>query len=179
VKAGEQIPTLGYQSLQPKLDDATVFDLGRPRFTVTYLPREATHPHPGSPHEEGSSQDPLALEDAGRTGYEDGQIMETVSVAAAFRRVAERAAGWSRDDGGDGIVGEGGQGHPVASSSLDNAAVHEDGSGPPRYGPWRPFLAPVLTNRRLTAEGHFQDVRCGSGCQVWGGSCPVQIDGNL
>ncbi len=33
------------------------------------------------------------------------------------------------------------------------------GSCLPNYGPWRPYMAPILVNQRLTAPTHFQDTR--------------------
>ena len=63
---------------------------------------------------------------------------EAALAAAAFRRLQAAAAdprGWSSTD---------------SSSS---------GSDAPACGPHRPFMAPLLANRRLTAEGHFQETR--------------------
>lgn len=32
-------------------------------------------------------------------------------------------------------------------------------AGAAGYGPWRPFLAPLLANARMTAAGHARDTR--------------------
>ncbi len=65
-------------------------------------------------------------------GGETGRLADAVSAAMAFRRVAAQAAGGATVGGS----------HTAAD-----------------YGPSRPYIAPVLANRRITTESHFQDVR--------------------
>jgi hypothetical protein len=117
--------------VQPKLDDATVFDLGKPRYHVTFLPRTAHAP---------------------QLGQHKG-ILNAMSVAADFKKVAESAAGCCSNASFDRAGGR------VTSMPNSAHSSKEEKEGGSIYGPWRPFLASVLANRRLTAEDHFQDVR--------------------
>jgi sulfite reductase alpha subunit-like flavoprotein len=59
---------------------------------------------------------------------------EAVAAAAAFRAVSMEACGLAPSEPAAGAAG-----------------------GP--HGAWRPFMAPLLVNRRLTAPDHFQDTR--------------------
>lgn len=79
-------------------------------------------------------------------------IEQAVAAAAVFRAVAAEASG----------------------SSIQDTAAAPDGSSMVKgqqYGPWRPFMAPVLVNQRVTSVDHFQETRylefdlAGSGLQ--------------
>ncbi|KAG1663014.1 hypothetical protein FOA52_016029 [Chlamydomonas sp. UWO 241] len=98
------------------------------------------------------------------------QLLRGVSVAAGFARVAAAEAA-------------GGRGNSIGGGSGD--------TGGGTYGAWRPFPAHVLRNERLTAPGHFQDVRhielslAGSGMEayepgdllnVWPRPCAATVD---
>ena len=71
--------------------------------------------------------------------------MDIVSLAAAFRRVADQASGHVAPGHESRGPEEG-----ASSSSVRTDEV---------YGPWRPFLADVLANERITSADHFQDTR--------------------
>ena len=145
-------------SPQPILDESTVLSLGEPRFHVTLLPCPPSPLPPSSSRavatvplhttaRHGGGED--GSEDHPEEEEEDRHLEEAVAAAAAFRRVAMQAAAAT--------------GGPLASCGGGGGNADEaEGSSqqPPQpHGPFRPFLAPVLTNRRITREDHFQDVR--------------------
>ena len=75
--------------------------------------------------------------------------MGIVSLAAAFRRVADRASGHMAMSVAQSHKSRG----PEEGASSSSAITDES------YGPWRPFLADVLANERITSQDHFQDTR--------------------
>lgn len=130
--------TISLLILQPQLDDSMVLDLGQPRYRVTYLQQ----------NEAGA-----ANACSSRTGSHEGAstLTEIVSLAAAFKRVAEQASGHSAEPPSTSARESGGheEGATLSSVCMDDK----------RYGPWRPFPAPVLANERITSSDHFQDTR--------------------
>ena len=138
---------------QPILDESTVLSLGEPRLHVTPLPcPPSTSPPPSSLGAVTTVPPSTSTHDGGGEGgpeEEDRRLVDAVAAAAAFRRVSTQAAAAAAG----GLFSNNGGG---------SNAVEAEGSAqqPPQpYGLCRPFLAPVLTNRRITREDHFQDVR--------------------
>jgi sulfite reductase alpha subunit-like flavoprotein len=66
-------------------------------------------------------------------------IEQAVAAAAAFRAVAGEASGSSTHD---------------TAATPGSSTVNGQ-----QYGPWRPFMAPVLVNHRVTSVDHFQETR--------------------
>ncbi len=84
---------------------------------------------------------------AGQQQQAVDELEQAALAAAAFKRLQAAAV----DPGS--WQGEGGSsGSSSSSSSSSSSAL-------PAHGPHRPFMAPVLANRRLTAARHFQDTR--------------------
>jgi hypothetical protein len=129
-------------ALQPSLDEAPQLDIGEPRFTITLLPPPGTSLHNqmcadnNSQHANGTAQS------------SDAQWQRAVDAFVGFQRVAAAAAGYLPPEP---------QPSGIATSG-EPQQVGVQGSRP-AHGPWRPYLAPVLVNRRITAADHFQDTR--------------------
>ena len=123
----------------PVLDAAARLQLGPPKFDVELLGAPAADDD-GSDDDDG--QDDGASGGGGgserRREREERRQREAVAAAAAFRAVAREASGLPAE--------------PEASAANGDAAAAP-------HGPWRPFMAPLLVNRRLTSPGHFQDTR--------------------
>jgi len=105
-----------------------------------------THiPPPDHQHLSQQQQDPLSPQQR-----EQLLIEQAVAAAAAFRAVAAEVSGLT------------------SSSSSSSASNGHAGSS---CGPWRPFMAPLLVNKRVTSADHFQETRylevdlAGSGLQ--------------
>lgn len=113
----------------PALAPGARLQLGPPKFRVTLLPLEAGHRNGLAAANGGANGGGGAL---GKQQQEEAWMEEAVAAAAAFRAVSLEASGLAPEEAGGG-----GGGH----------------------GPWRPFMAPLLVNERLTASDHFQDTR--------------------
>ncbi len=83
-----------------------------------------------------------------------GEHEEALAAAAALDAVAAAAA--TGDGGGGGI--DGSQCAPESAAPATGVDV-VGSSRVVSWGPHRLYWAPVLLNSRITAEGHFQDVR--------------------
>jgi sulfite reductase alpha subunit-like flavoprotein len=134
--------------LQPVLDEAALLQLGPAKYKVTYLARPAQSL---ALHQQQQPQGPAGNVHSNQAGAETCQahqqqeqeqelIDQAVAAAAAFRKVAAEAAG---------------MGNPNYAASP---AVSAAGGGA-TYGPWQPFMAPLLINKRVTSANHFQDTR--------------------
>ena len=129
-----------------------MLSLGEPRFHVTLLPCRPSLPPTSSLGTVAAAPLHSTTRDGGGEGgpgeeEEERRLVDAVAAAAAFKRVAAQAAAAAAG----GLLSGGG-----------SNVVEAEGSAqlPPQpYGPFRPFLAPVLTNRRITRQDHFQDVR--------------------
>lgn len=112
---------------------------------------------------------------AGAHALSVGALREAAAAAHAFRAVAAYASGtydpalhgafppppaWAHGSAQDAAAAGP---HDGSSSSQQaeaaTAACPGPGSSGAPYGPWRPFLAPVRENVRLTSADHFQDTR--------------------
>ncbi|KAG2446563.1 hypothetical protein HYH02_008550 [Chlamydomonas schloesseri] len=71
------------------------------------------------------------------------RLAEAAAAATDFRRLLQAAAGAAPPEAGGG---EGGGAEAAAAGTAS-------------YGPWRPYLARLVANRRITAPDHFQDTR--------------------
>ncbi|GFR48013.1 hypothetical protein Agub_g9842 [Astrephomene gubernaculifera] len=94
------------------------------------------------------------------------RLAEAVAAAADFRRLLQYVSGVPvsvsepepKQDPRD---------VPTGGGHRPTTAVLQDGEGadvrhpplPYTYGPWRPYLARLAVNRRITAPEHFQDTR--------------------
>jgi sulfite reductase alpha subunit-like flavoprotein len=113
------------------LDATTLLQLGPPKYRLTYLPAAPAG-------KQVAEQQPHCT-----PGQQEEELIEqAVAAAAAFRAVAAEAAGAA--------------GGSASSSSSHGDASGKDGSC---HGPWRPFMAPLLVNQRVTAADHFQETR--------------------
>lgn len=129
--------------LQPVLDTTTLLQLTPAKYKVTYLPA----PPAGqlTPQQQQARLNPQQREQL--------LIEQAVAAAASFRAVAAEASGSSM---------------PSTTASSSTSTDTNNGQ---RYGPWKPFMAPVLVNKRVTSEDHFQETRylefdlAGSGLQ--------------
>lgn len=86
------------------------------------------------------------------------QLAAAVHAAAAFRRVAAHAAGMpinAEDTGSACTTANRAPNHSGGAASGQGDDVSSSSS----YGPWRPFMAPMVVNTRITAPSHFQDTR--------------------
>jgi hypothetical protein len=121
------------RAAQPVLDAAARLQLGPPKYRVTLL-------GPEPPHANGT---------AAEGADEDARQRAAVEAAAAFRAVMAEASGLPAAaaplSGGGGGGGDG--------------AAQRQQQEQQQHGPWRPFFAPLLVNRRLTSPDHFQDTR--------------------
>ncbi|KAG2485235.1 hypothetical protein HYH03_016021 [Edaphochlamys debaryana] len=159
---------------QPVLTEDALLALSPPKYRLTYLtPAEAElaaaalaarlqreQPHlpglaeaalaaPGAPS--GSS----AGSAAGGGGLAEALRLSEAAIAAAdFRRVAQTAAGADVDPDPSAPPAA-----AVGTSGRDPAGHAENGAVRHQYGPWRPYLARLVANERLTAPDHFQDTR--------------------
>jgi sulfite reductase alpha subunit-like flavoprotein len=116
------------------LDTNTVLQLTPPKYKVTYLTTAPAAQQQQQQQQQGS----LAA-----VQLEQLLIEQAVAAAAAFRAVAAQASGSS-------IAGAGAATANGSSSGAINGDVH---------GPWKPFMAPLLVNDRVTSEDHFQETR--------------------
>lgn len=127
------------------MDEAALLRLGAPKYKVACLPAPQQQ-HIINKQQQYQQQLAAAPDpDTAAQIREQHLIEQAVAAAAAFRAVAAEAAG-------------------MVSSSTSSADANgssgtaSDIPGPP-YGPWRPFMAPIVTNQRVTAGHHFQDTR--------------------
>jgi sulfite reductase alpha subunit-like flavoprotein len=124
------------------LDTNTLLQLTPPKYKVTYLP--------APPAAQQQQQGSLTAQQ-----HEQCLVEQAVAAAGAFRAVAAQASGSCVADTGAATPNG-------SSSSAMNGHVH---------GPWKPFMAPLLVNDRVTSQGHFQETRhlefdlAGSGLQ--------------
>ncbi|GBF88274.1 hypothetical protein Rsub_00986 [Raphidocelis subcapitata] len=128
----------------PALEAAARLRLGPPKFRVTLLgPGDGAGAGPAAANANGAAKGPGAGAEGGGSDHseEERLQLEAVAAAAAFRAVAAEASGLP----------------PGPEAAAGNTAAAAAAAAPP--GPWRPFMAPLLVNRRLTAAGHFQDTR--------------------
>lgn len=127
---------------QPVLDEAARLQLGPPKYTATPLaPSDGAAASPGG---EGGLAIGLGA------ASEDDHQRAAVAAAAAFRAVAREASGLPPEEPPAGAMAAGG----AAAGGGEPACA---GLAP--AGPWRPFMALLLANERLTAPDHFQDTR--------------------
>ncbi|KAG2430599.1 hypothetical protein HXX76_010117 [Chlamydomonas incerta] len=75
------------------------------------------------------------------------RLAEAAAAATDFRRLLQAAAGAVAPDAGEPAQPSNG----TAAGSGNVAAAS--------YGPWRPYLARLVRNQRITAPDHFQDTR--------------------
>jgi hypothetical protein len=125
------------------LDSTTLLQLTPAKYKVTLLPS----PPPAAP----TPQQIASLTPQQR---EQLRIQQAVDAAAAFRTVAAEAAGLAPTPTSSSSTSSGTQQQAVQGSNgalaLANGHVH---------GPWKPFMAPLLVNRRVTSGDHFQETR--------------------
>jgi sulfite reductase alpha subunit-like flavoprotein len=117
------------------LDASTLLQLGPAKYTITHL-------H-GPPAAAAVQQQQQQQQQQAGVQREQQLIEQAAAAAAAFRRVAAEAAGAA------GMAA-------ASGGSESSSSGGSDGSG---FGPWRPFMAPLRVNRRVTAQGHFQETR--------------------
>ena len=122
--------------VQPVLDTAALLQLTPPKYRVTPLPA----PPPSQP----TAQQVAALTPQQR---EQLLIEQAVAAAAAFRAVAAEASGQ---------LPPGSAAQPATAAAGAAANGHTSSC---EFGPWRPFMAPLLANRRVTSADHFQETR--------------------
>ncbi|KIY95289.1 hypothetical protein MNEG_12672 [Monoraphidium neglectum] len=115
---------------QPVLDAAARLQLGPPKYKGVLLDGPTA----------AAAADPALSSSAGGAADEEQLQREATAAAAGFRAVAAEASGMPA----------------VASAAPGPANGH---AGTLSCGPWRPFFAPLLVNRRLTSPDHFQDTR--------------------
>lgn len=132
-------------TLQPQLTASSLLQLGQPKFRVTYLGGSGTAQGQAL---DTSTATTTTSSSQGGCSPGDAAWQEAVAAGVAFRRVALAASGCPLPPEALAATAGGGAQGPPSSS----------GSGA-KHGPWCPFFAPVLANRRITAESHFQDTR--------------------
>ncbi|GIL99953.1 hypothetical protein Vretimale_4988, partial [Volvox reticuliferus] len=150
---------------EPVISEEALLELGPPKFRTTWLqPAEAAAAREAlaarlqaeQPHVTGLydcvRQHPPAV-DSNQFHVDDGggsggggleahrRLAEAVAAAADFRRLAMYVSGVEPTP------------EAAAITVGDRAALSY------KYGPWRPYLARVAVNRRVTAADHFQDTR--------------------
>lgn len=130
------LPCAVLPCLQPVLDTSTLLQLTPPKYKVTPLPVQPAPP-PGQPS---------AHQQAALSPHQQEQLLieQAVAAAAAFRAVAAEASG----------LPPGSPAQPPTAAAAANG--HADGC---LYGPWKPFMAPLLVNMRVTSAEHFQETR--------------------
>jgi hypothetical protein len=138
-------------ALQPALDEASQLHIGEPRFCITLLPPDS-----------GSNSPPAAKSTGHDSQHTNGravsvessdlQWQRAVDAFVGFQRVAAAAAGYLPSEPQPSGIATSGEPQQVQVQGVS------PGSGP-RYGPWRPYLAPLRANQRITAAEHFQDTR--------------------
>lgn len=141
---------------QPELSPTFLLELGQPKYKVTFLP--SSQPTNTASTHEGDGSEP--------------EWVEAVQAACAFRGLAAAASGalgaltpgTSPTTGpGAGSTAQpkpGSTGNtvlPMSSSTTGAVPPGQAFAGP--YGAWRPYMARLAVNRRLTAASHFQDTR--------------------
>lgn len=114
------------------LDTTTLLQLTPPKYKVTYLP--------APPAAQQQQQGSLTAQE-----HEQLLIEQAVAAAASFRAVAAQASGSSTANAGAAAANG-----SSSNSSAMNGHVH---------GQWKPFMAPLLVNDRVTSEDHFQETR--------------------
>jgi sulfite reductase alpha subunit-like flavoprotein len=125
--------------LQPVLDEAALLQLGPAKYKVTVLPEgpqqqvNITRLQQQQQQLQAAAGNPAAAEQL----REQHLIEQAVAAAAAFRDVAAAAAGMS-----------------TAAAQQQQQQQQQQ-----QYGPWKPFMAPLLVNQRVTSADHFQDTR--------------------
>lgn len=131
--------------LQPVMDEAAMLQLGPSKYKVTFL--SAPQQQQNILEQQQYQQQLQAADPASIPQLQEQHIIEqAVAAAAAFRAVAAQAAGMSNSSS---VVS------PAARSE------HSTSSSPqtPAYGPWQPFMAPLVVNQRVTSSDHFQETR--------------------
>lgn len=158
-RTAQQAPTLASRiapcmcAPQPQLGGSWLLQLGEPKYRVTYLD------HPGPQPANGSSG--TSDQAASSSGQAGQQWVEAVRAAAAFQRVAAAAAGspWEGAGGGQGGQQQGEGASMPSQPGTQSQSAEAAQAFPGGYGPWRPYMARVAANTRITAESHFQDTR--------------------
>lgn len=131
--------------------------LGPLRYTVTLLPHgpacgaaQDGHAEPSATAAAAAAAAVVAPTPGTSAGAAAAQLREqglqeaAVAAAAAFRAVARAAAGAT---------------HAAEEVVQAVGAAGQQPQPLPRHGPWRPFMAPLLQNDRVTLPSHFQDTR--------------------
>jgi hypothetical protein len=134
------------------LDETALLQLGPPKYKVTQLPGGPQQPaniarlqqQQQQQQQAAAGNSPAAAAAAAAQLHEQHLMEAAVAAAAAFRAVAAEAAGMT---GGAGAAANG------ASSNQQQLQQQQ------QYGPWQPFMAPLLVNERVTSADHFQDTR--------------------
>uniref|UniRef100_A0A383VDI1 NADPH-dependent diflavin oxidoreductase 1 n=1 Tax=Tetradesmus obliquus TaxID=3088 RepID=A0A383VDI1_TETOB len=131
---------------QPVLDEAALLQLGPPKYKVTQLPGGPQQPANIARQQQQQQQLQAAAGNpaAAKQLREQHLIEQAVAAAAAFRAVAAEAAGMATAAAANGTA----QGQQQQQQQQQQ-----------QYGPWQPFMAPLLINQRVTAADHFQDTR--------------------
>lgn len=132
--------------LQPAMDEVSLLQLGPPKYKVAYLTTPQQHSNI-TKQQQYQQQLAAAPDPATAEQIREQQLIEEAAAAAvAFRAVAAEASGMN-------------------SSSTSTSAAPGLAAGTPKqdtspcYGPWQPFMAPLVVNQRVTAADHFQDTR--------------------
>jgi sulfite reductase alpha subunit-like flavoprotein len=127
------------------LDTTTLLQLTPPKYKVTLLPS----PPPGAPT-------PQQLASLSPQQQEQLLLQQAVDAAAAFRTVAAEAAGLAPTPSSSSSSAAQQAVQGSSGSSLAHANSHVRGTV---HGPWKPFMAPLLVNKRVTNPDHFQETR--------------------
>lgn len=136
---------------QPVLDEAALLQLGPAKYRVTALPGGPQQPaNILRQHQHQQQLQALAGDTAARQQLQEQHLMQqAVAAAAAFRAVAAEASGMT--GGASSTV--------AANGAAANGSAAAAGQQQQQYGPWHPFMAPLLVNDRVTSASHFQDTR--------------------
>jgi hypothetical protein len=134
-------------TLQPVLDEAALLQLGPPKYKLTQLPGGPQQPANIARLQQQQQQQAAAGNPAAAAQLREQHLIEAaVAAAAAFRAVAAEASGMT------GAAA-------AAAAAANGAASAEQQQQQQQYGPWQPFMAPLLVNQRVTSADHFQDTR--------------------
>lgn len=134
-----------WELLQPVLDTNTLLQLTPAKYRVTHLPAPPPPHHHISNSKQQQQQQQAELSPQQQQLQQEQQLIEqAVAAAAAFRAVAAEASGLSS---------------PAATNHSSTNTSSAAAAAAPQFGPWRPFMAPLCVNERVTAADHFQDTR--------------------
>lgn len=136
--------------MQPVISEAALLQLAHPKFRLTMLLAPAD-----------SQASAAQAADFGAAGVPNATLEAAANAAGAFNRLQAAMTSSEPSHQPNGSASTNQQPSTcdgsVASASDNKSSSRDDASS--SYGPWRPFMAPILSNERITSPTHFQDVR--------------------